>query len=173
MEVVGIVQNEWNKTMPSKRPDSICVDVIGIGSGVVDRLRERGLPVYGINTAEQPKAMKGEANRLRDELWLKLADWFSTKAVSMPEIEKGGSLDKRPMARLVAELTGIKKGFTSSGKTRVESKDDMKKRIGRSPDLADALMLSMGSEFALMLGEGARSHQDWRKPIRRNLAGIV
>ena len=34
--------------------------------------------------------------------------------------------------------------FMSNGKIKVESKQDMKKRLGRSPDLSDALMMTFG-----------------------------
>lgn len=173
MEVVGFVKNLWDRTMPAERPDSICVDVIGMGAGVVDRLSEQNIPAYGVNTAEQPRALIGEANRLRDELWLEMAKWFATKSVSIPEIEGGGTMDKRPMARLVSELTGLKKGFTSSGKIRVESKDDMKKRLGRSPDMADALALTFAEQYAMMLGESAKYASNSKTPIRRNLGSIV
>ena len=173
MEVTGFVKNEWEKTIPSQRPDVIYVDSIGIGAGVVDRLREQGIPAVGINVAEQPRAMLGEANRLRDELWLKCAKWFEAKDVALPALETGGSMDKKPIARLVGELTGIKKGFTSAGRIRVESKDDMKKRTRRSPDVADALVLTFADEAAAILGAGAKQYLNWNKPIRRNLEGIV
>jgi hypothetical protein len=37
----------------TEKPDSIMVDVIGIGAGVFDRLREQGYPVIAINVAER------------------------------------------------------------------------------------------------------------------------
>jgi hypothetical protein len=173
MEVTGRIKTEWDSTLPSERPDAIYVDVIGIGSGVVDRLRELSLPAVGINVAEQPRAMMGEANRLRDELYLKCAKWFETKSVSLPMVEEGGSMDKRPVGRLVAELTGIKKGFTSAGRIRVESKDDMKKRMRRSPDVADALILTFANDAAATMGAISKGYLNWNKPIKRELAGIV
>jgi hypothetical protein len=173
MEVVGFVKQEWAKMAPSDRPDAVYVDVIGIGAGVVDRLRELNIPAVGINVAEQPRSMLGEANRLRDELWLKCAQWFESKTVSIPPIEPGSSMDKRPIARLVAELTGIKKGFTSAGRIKVESKDDMKKRIRRSPDVADALILTFADEAGIALGAVSPAFLNPSKKIHRNLAGIV
>ena len=52
MQTVGIIKAEWDKTPPKDRPEAINVDVIGIGSGVVDRLKELELPVVGVNVAE-------------------------------------------------------------------------------------------------------------------------
>jgi len=44
----------------------------------------------------------------------------------------------------LAELTAIRYSFTSSGKMKAESKDEMRKRGLKSPDLADALCLTNG-----------------------------
>jgi hypothetical protein len=59
-----------------------------------------------------------------------------------------------------AELTAPTYSFTSTGKMVVESKADMKKRGMRSPDLADAFLLT----FAC--GE-RRKMQTYRRRVRR------
>ncbi len=41
-----------------EQPQEILVDVIGLGSGVVDRLAEQNLPVRGVNVAEAPATKK-------------------------------------------------------------------------------------------------------------------
>jgi hypothetical protein len=46
---------------------------------------------------------------------------------------------------LIAELTAPTYSFTSTGKMVVERKEDMKKRGMRSPDLADAFLLTMAA----------------------------
>ena len=61
---------------------------------------------------------------------------------------------------LIAELTAPTYAFTSTGKMVVESKADMKKRGMRSPDLADAFLLT----FAC--GE-RRKRARYRRPVRR------
>ena len=53
---------------------------------------------------------------------------------------------------------------------KAESKDDMRKRGLKSPDLADALCLTMASDAATALS-GAMS--TWKKEIKRNLRGIA
>ena len=53
---------------------------------------------------------------------------------------------------------------------KAESKDDMRKRGLRSPDLADALCLTMASDAATALS-GAMS--SWKQAIKRNLKGIA
>ena len=128
MQVAGIVRAEWDTTDKQDRPSEIIVDVIGMGAGVVDRLREMGLPVRGVNVAEAPAA--GERYlRLRDELWFKARDWLADLDARLPRDDA-----------LIAELTAPKYALTSSGKLQVERKEDMKKRGLRSPDLADAFI---------------------------------
>ena len=140
MQVCGLIQNEYYGA--TKKPAMIFIDSIGLGSGVVDRLKETGLPVRGINVAES--AAVGETfMRLRDELWWHARDWFRELSCRIPDD-----------GRLIAELTMPTYGHTSSGKLKVESKDEMKKRTsksasgrdGKSPDLADAFCLTFAAK---------------------------
>src|SRR5882672_1000046 len=73
MQTCGLIKSEWDVTPAADRPASINVDVIGIGAGVVDRLKELNLPVYGVNVAESAAVNAGGAqySRLRDEIWFK------------------------------------------------------------------------------------------------------
>jgi hypothetical protein len=72
--------------------------------------------------------------------------------------------------QLLAELTAIRYSFTSSGKMKAESKDEMRKRGLKSPDLADALCLTMASDAATAL---SGSMSTWRQSLKRNLKGIA
>lgn len=130
MQTSGMIMKEYNESKEEDRPNEILVDVIGLGAGVVDRLKELGLPARGVNVAERP-ALDEQYMRLRDELWFKMRDWFEARDCKMAD-DPG----------LIAELADVKYDITSSGKLQVESKDAMKERIARSPDLADALMLT-------------------------------
>lgn len=131
MQTVGAIVREYEDTPLHARPAAINVDVIGVGGGVVDRLRELGLPVRGVNVAESPSVDNKRYLRLRDELWFKARDWFASRAVTMPNDEK-----------LQGELVEPKYGHESTGKLKVESKDEMKARGVRSPNLADAFCLT-------------------------------
>ena len=142
----------------SVRPSEIMVDVIGMGGGVVDRLRELGLPVRGINVAESP-SMKDTYTNLRAELWFKMRGWLEQRGAKLPRNEQ-----------LIAELTSIRYSFVSSGKMKAEGKDDMRKRGLASPDLADAVCLTLASDAATALGGKAST---WGKPLRRNLKGVA
>lgn len=134
---IGRLVNEWNETPKSLRPDIIYVDAIGYGAGVADGLCERGLPAFGVNVAEVP-AVGEKFMRLRDELWWSGREWFRTMQVRIPKD-----------SRLIYELCLPTYSFTSGGKIKAESKDEVKKRtsrgagdLGKSPDLADAFLLT-------------------------------
>lgn len=131
MQVAGLVMREWAETPVGERPAAINVDVIGLGAGVLDRLRELGVPAIGVNVAEAPSTAPERFMRLRDELWWGLRDWLWSRAVSMPRDDA-----------LVAEMVGPTYRTESSGKIKVESKDDLKKRGRKSPNKADALCLT-------------------------------
>ena len=158
MQTVGRVMAEYEALNPSARPSEILVDSIGVGSGVVDRLRELGAPVRGVNVAESP-SMGETYNNLRTELWFKTKAWLEDRGCQLPQDDE-----------LLADLTGIRYSFTSSGKMAAESKDQMRRRGLRSPDLADAVCLTMASDAAMALSGPMTS---WRGEIRRNLRGIA
>ena len=158
MQTVGRVMAEYESLSPSVRPSEILVDSIGVGGGVVDRLRELGAPVRGVNVSEAP-AMGHTYMNLRSELWFKAKGWLEDRSCKLPKDDQ-----------LLAELTAIRYSFTSSGKMKAESKDEMRKRGLKSPDLADALCLTMASDAATAL---SGSISTWKRPIRRNLKGIA
>ena len=158
MATVGRVKAEYDGLPMALRPREIMVDSIGIGAGVVDRLRELGLPVRGVNVSESPSLGQTYSN-LRAELWNKTKGWLEGRSCKIPQDDQ-----------LVAELSAVRYSFTSSGKLQIESKERMKARGLPSPDLADALVLTMASEASVAMGMGGFT---WGKPMRRNLRGIA
>lgn len=157
MQLVGKIIQEWKDTDEEQRPSEILVDVIGIGSGVVDRVAELGLPARGVNVGESA-AISDLYTRLRDELWFKARQWLEDRSSSIPKDES-----------LIAELTSVKVlPPTSAGKNQIERKQDTKKRLQRSPDLADAFILT----FAGGLDRMPEPEMDrYAKAMRRPRAG--
>lgn len=143
MQTVGIIMAEYDSTPYKNRPSEILIDSIGLGAGVVDRLVELDLPARGINVAES-SSMSDRYMRLRDELWFKCREWLEQKDVCIPDQDE-----------LITELTAVQYEILSSGKFKVESKDQMKKRGFRSPDIADALMLTFAGLAVRASGSGA------------------
>lgn len=173
MQVTGRVKAEWDMTPEKDRPVEILVDVIGYGAGVVDRLRELGLPARGVNVSESPAL--GETYRnLRAELWFRCREWLLGYDVSLPVAgQQLTSAERESMERLVEELAAVRfRVVDSSGKIQVESKADMKKRGMKSPDGADALILTFASD-ATVAAHGRDVASEWKRPLRRNLKGIV
>lgn len=156
MQLCGQVKAEWDMTPADERPYVILVDVIGLGAGVVDRLREMGLPARGVNVSEAP-AVGDRFLNLRAELWWRAREWTE---------QRGGALPKAAQ-QLVNELASVRYTFTSSGKIQVESKDAMRKRGLRSPDLADSFVLCFADAAAVGIFGG--KHHAWNKPLKRNL----
>lgn len=155
MATVGRIVNEAKLDQPNE----ICADVIGIGAGVCDRLRELGFNVRDVNVSEAA-AMNPQANRLRDDLWLQVRDWFTAAACKIPDHD-----------RLKADLKSPTYSFASNGKIVVEPKAMMKKRRLPSPDFADALCLTFAGDAAMVGGRISA----WvpGKSLRRNIPGVV
>jgi hypothetical protein len=114
------------------------VDAIGIGTGVVARLRELGLPVIAFGAAQKSlhRDRTGElgfANKRAEAWWSlrELLDPSGGEAVALP-----------PDDRLTAELTCPRWRVLSGGRVLIESKADIKKRLGRSTDAADAVVMA-------------------------------
>lgn len=97
------------------------------GHGVIDNLLAAGQSPVGIQF-HAPAIDPRYANK-RVEMWMQMAEW----------IKRGGCLPNIP--EMVAELTAPTYTF-ANGKFLLEDKDQVKKRIGRSPDLGDALALT-------------------------------
>lgn len=155
METTGRVVHEAEMDSPAE----ICVDSIGLGSGVADRLRELGYNVRDVNVSESA-AMNPQAARLRDELWLSVREWLNQRTCKLPRQNE-----------LRAELVSPTYAFTSAGKIKVESKSDLKRRGMRSPDIADALCLTFAGSAAYVGGRASK----WisGRSLRRGIAGVV
>ena len=160
MELTGRVVDKFNNLIPRQRPTEILVDSIGLGAGVVDRLQELDLPVRGINVGEA-SSMSGTYLNLRAELWFKLKDWLAAKDCKLP-------VD----SALFSELVSPRYQFTSSGKMKIESKDEMRKRGLPSPDKADAICLTLASDAATATF-GSKHSVQWKKPLKRAVKGVV
>ena len=73
---------------------------------------------------------------LRAEIFWKLRERFQQGEIDLTRISR------MHYDRLSGELTAMQFKYTSTGKIMLEAKDEMKKRLGYSPDLADALALA-------------------------------
>lgn len=118
------------------------VDSIGIGWGIVGALREKqqqgehDADIVGVNVSEASSEPQKYA-RLRSQIW-----WQVGRQLSEDRGWDLSELDTDDRERLVSQLTAPKYTTDASGRIVVEPKAETKKRIGRSPDNADALLLA-------------------------------
>ena len=112
---------------------SNAVDDTGLGGGVTDRLNEQMHPVTPINFGEKADDEERFVNR-RTELWWTLRESIRAKRLVLPPLQKA--------PRLHADLTNVRYSMDSAGRIKLEPKDQIKKRLGRSPDHGDALALA-------------------------------
>jgi hypothetical protein len=140
VEVAGLVLNMVRRLRhgPHERV-LVNVDTIGVGAGVADTLRvahkAREIALHEVNVSEVASNQEEYPN-LRSELWFKL-DKF---------LRSGGAIPDD--AKLVQEIIAPTYKFDGKGRRCVETKDDLKSRIRRSPDRADALCLSLFGDGA-------------------------
>lgn len=130
-KVAGLVIAERRDACP------VMIDVIGVGSSPYDMLNGMSVQTLGVNAAEkaQSKDRSGRLSffNLRSELWWKMRELLD------PANDTGIALPPDP--QLAKELCTPK--WEVSGMTiKVESRDDIIKRIGKSPDMASALILA-------------------------------
>jgi len=122
--------------MESNAP--IAVDVIGYGASVYDHLKIlSGLTVTPVNVGSASSAVDKTGRyhfvNLRSKLWWKFREALDPAS--------GENIALPPDAQLKTDLRAPKYQIVG-GKIKVESKDDVKKRIGRSTDAADAVQLA-------------------------------
>jgi phage terminase large subunit len=152
MQTVGRVKSVLADFPPMA---AIKVDVIGIGAGVADRLREDSYRVVDVNVAAASREPENFAN-LRHELWWTLRELFRDGEIN-------GPIDDTTMG----QLSSVRYKYDSKhARPVVESKEDMKKRGIRSPDRAEALMLAFTSppvkQPPSVAPQGTIQRSDWR-----------
>ncbi len=113
------------------RPDGVFVDA-GCGGGVIDRLRQLGFTVTEVAFGGAPVKTGQYANK-RAEMWGDMAEWIKTSG-ALPDV-----------AELKADLCQTTYDYDAAGKLRLEPKEKLKARTGKSPDLADALALTFAA----------------------------
>ena len=125
--------------------DRAVIDAVGLGAGVYDILRADQYRVREFNGGEKAtKRLKSHSfKNMNAQGW-----WYLREQIRTGEFELINH------TRLKEDLTAIRYSIGGEKEIRVESKDQLKKRIGRSPDYGDAVMMSLTPDF---LGGGVIS----------------
>jgi hypothetical protein len=125
----------------------VTVDVVGVGGGVADNARANGLRVNEFVAGGRPfRRIIGYRESggilLKQRSFYKFADSWSQAWWEFKEKLRSGQVAiraKHPM--LVKDLTAPR--FTITNRViKVESSDDIRERIGRSPDVGVAVVLA-------------------------------
>lgn len=113
-------------------PNNVVVDSDGVGGGVADQIR-------GKNFMNNSKALFDQNfSNLKTQCYVKLADLFESGDISI------NILNPEVIDQLTQELLSVKyKKLDTDTKVQITPKDEVKKILGRSPDISDALMMRM------------------------------
>lgn len=118
------------------KPDAIVIEATGPGAGVIDIMRDRGYKVIEVHPGAKAHLHDIYVNR-RAEYWSEMRDWLYEQ----------GCISDDPM--LFTQLTTIKYALDRhEQRTKLEAKEDMKKRGLQSPDDADTLALTFAVRVA-------------------------
>ena len=132
MHVVGMIDRHLR--IPRSKA---FIDTIGEGAGVLSRLNELGFKnAFSCKFSEGASGYHDVTGQyrftnIRAYCYWALRDWLNPKNGYYPALP--------PDDKLIEELVDIKWRFQSDGSIIIEPKDDIKKRLKRSPDRADAL----------------------------------
>jgi hypothetical protein len=143
----GVLNIAADQDCPVKGED-VHVDVVGLGSGVVDYCRHKGLPVQevvaGAKVIKRPGAFFGFKD-LRSQMWWEFREKLRLGQFRLILLNKRGEEEPLP-AKLIGDLTNIRYEISGDKVIEVEPKEGdspkwgVKARLGRSPDDGDALV---------------------------------
>ena len=130
------------------------VDIVGLGRGVYDRLRQMGYMVRPADARGKPESEDYFNNR--SQWYMKMRGYFESGIISIPKSERD----------LFDQLNAI--DYKPEEKNRIMSKDGIRKKLGGdSPDEADALALSLaGKDHLFVKGRSSRKI-DYKKVFLR------
>lgn len=142
---VAEIIREWG-------PHGTLVDGVGIGAGVVDRLKQLGHNVLDVNAGSKASDSTKYANK-RAEMWGRMKDAIN-QGMELPDDQE-----------LADDLVNLEYGFTATQQLALEKKADLKRRGLASPDCADSL--------ALTYAEHIMADNDWGGPLKYSNKGII
>lgn len=146
MEAVGTIEES------GRRVGRIVVDDAGVGGGVTDQLRKNqraglldaSIRIIGFNGGGKAKKRgKGGYPKARSEAWFTFKDRLARVALE-------------PCKKLLADLVAPTYELNGAGEREVEKKKDTKKRLKRSPDRADTVLMGYAPSGAMAVGKASK-----------------
>lgn len=159
------VANLATNIIRNQKPHRLFMDIGGQGAGVYDILKDRGFGeiIRGVYFGEKALNEERYSNR-RAEMWDEVRQWLSSK----PEVQLPADEE------LLDDLTSVNKKYDRRGRLQLEEKDEVKKRLGRSPDKGDALALTFAEPVydggePRIYGNGRLTYEDlFNNTIKRS-----
>jgi phage terminase large subunit len=163
MEIAGRIVRMFENCDDEDKPETIYCDSLGTGSGVLDRLLELDLPAVGVNVTELP-SIAGEGWKLKDELWLRARDFFLLKDAAIIDHPD-----------LIKDLSSMTYRFHSDGRYKMEGKELIRKRLGRSSDWGDAFCLTFADGPVSLLSpiSTRKGSSNWGKQPRIDTSWVA
>jgi hypothetical protein len=146
-----------------------CVVVVdvdgGWGGDTVARLKDNGIPVTGFKGSG---ASHAKARNRQLSFYNKRAEaWWRMREELDPERDFGSALALPPDASIKADLAAPRWEMTLRG-VKIEDKNQIRKRLGRSPDDGDAIVMCLSEGTRAAAAELRRAQRDAR-PERANV----
>lgn len=146
-----------SRRVPAQQSTPVIIDAVGYGASAKDRCVDIGLNVVPVNFGEGTNELDA-SGKLGFANVRALAYWRMREVL---DPQSGANVCLPPDPELLADLTAPK-WFLQAGRIKIESKDDIKKRLKRSPDCGDAVVLanmdSGPADEPMVLGE---RHRGW------------
>lgn len=115
------------------KPNVTIMDVGGMGKPVYDRLIEVGMTIIPFDGGSTAGVDTNHYRNVRAAAYFRLREWFESKFLCIGE----------PHREVIRQLEKIRFKYLSNGVRQIQSKIDMKKDLGHSPDDADSLMMAV------------------------------
>lgn len=129
-ELTQLASYVYDAYLQYPQTSKIFIDSTGVGAAMPDILAAYRIPaaIHGINFASGPSD-KMFLNR-RAEMWYRMAEWVRNtgRIPNIPELKK--------------ELAAPTYSYNEANRIKLEDKESIRKRLGFSPDLADAMALT-------------------------------
>ncbi len=161
-EVAGRCAEMSNKHADGDEKPPIAIDCDGLGGPIKDFLVKWGFTCFEIHSADRKHLKQPDrfAN-MRAEMW-----WEAMEKYQRGDIEEGEHND----AELDRQLTTVQYGFDgNAGRIIVEDKDEIKKRLGRSPDRADCRIYGLYIiQFVSPLKQKSKKDRYQKHEVKKN-----
>lgn len=144
------------------------VDTIGVGAGVYDRLRESNSPAEPFTASQSGSHITDRSGEFSFTT-LRSAAWWNLRELLDPSRRNDVLLvdDEILKADLTAPRWRVLSG--QQAKIQVEVKDEVRKRLGRSTDSGDAVVMAFFDEIGAMDAPGEPRAVDWYEQSEQHL----